>query len=274
MKQNIDLADAITDAQKFLSEQTILLYACSIENLKGRFADSFIVLASAVTTLSSINELAMSNIKYSNEILMLSRSALEKITKYMYVSVSSEEEYNRFTSYPFYRSFHNLKKQKFNSTDKLTIEYSGIESIKNLPQFKEDLELFSETNPKMKWAKTHTTLDEKLAFVTQSTDMPSFVFLLNSLLIYGDASEALHGNLYGVTSMLGIYEPPFTRNGKHADEKIRSQLTMIYFSLGNMVNSLITWIEKNHTESKKIQDLAKKSHNSREVIFETLKKIE
>lgn len=273
MKQNIDLADVITDAQKFLAEQTVLLYACSTENLEGRFADSFIVLASAVTTLSSINELATSNIRYSTEILMLSRAALEKMTNYMYVSISSEEEYKRFTLYPFYRSYHNLKRQKFNSTDKLTIEYSHIENIKDLPQFKEALNLFSDTNPRMKWSKAHKTIDEKLAFISKSAKMPSFIFLLNSLLIYGDASEALHGNLYGATSMLGVYEPPFTKNGAEADKKIKGQLTMLYFSLGNMVNSLITWIAKNHLESQKIQDLAEQSNASREKIFKALKKV-
>lgn len=265
--------DAKDDAQKYLAEQTTLLYASSVENLEGRFTESFVLLASAVTALSAINELALSDIRYSSEILMLARAALEKMTNYMYSTVCSESDYKRFLLYPYYRSYHNLNRQKHNQTDTLTLKFNSSKDIEELPQYKEALEVFSKENPRLKWSKDTKNLDEKLAYIQEKTGLPSFVFLLNSLLIYGDASEALHGSLYGAVSMLGVYEPPFSKDGQEADGRIRDKLTMIYLSLGDMAHILITWLAQEHPGDKKIQVYSENSKDRRQLVYKSLKKL-
>lgn len=260
------------EAKLYLSKQTVLLYASSVEDLDARFADGFVLLASAVTTLSGINELALADKRYYSEILMLSRAALEKMTNYMYSTVCSKDEHERFLLYPYYRGYHNLNREKHTGTNALNVKYSHASDIASLPQYKRALEIFSNSNAKLKWSRDSRTLDEKLSYISQQTGQPSFIFLLNSLLIYSDASEALHGSLYGAVSLLGVYEPPFSRNGKEADRRIGDSLTMIYFSLGELTHLLIEWIAKNHT-SKKLTSYVKRSSDAREEVYTSLSKV-
>lgn len=271
MAKESDINESQDDAKSYLAKQTVLLYASSTEELSGRFADGFVLLASAVTTLSSINELALQDARYSSEILMLSRAALEKMTNFMYSTVCSSEEHERFLLYPYYRAYHNLNREKYSHESKLNIRYNQPSSIAQIPQYKKALELFSDKNSRLKWSLECTSLDEKLSYIAKKTKQPSFVFLLNSLLIYSEASEALHGNMYGAVSMLGVYEPPFSINGKEADRKIKDKLTMIYFSLGEMVHLLVEWIQREHGTNIKLSAHLKRSHDARKDVYTSLK---
>lgn len=267
-----DLHNKEIDTRKYLAKQTILLHSASIQELDGRFANGFVLLASAVTTLGTINELALNRDQHSSDILILSRAALEKLANYMYSTICSEEEYERFHLYPYYRSYHNLKRHKHTKSDELTIEYSGKKSIESMSQYAAALRVFSKDNPRLRWARENRTIDERLAYISEKTGYPAFTFLLNSLLIYNDASEAIHGSLYGAVGMLGVYDPPFSKNGKEANIRIREKLAMLYLSLGEMGYVLLSWISKNHAGSKKLKQLYDHSSEARRVVYSMLDK--
>ena len=82
--------------------------------------------------------------------------------------------------------------------------------------------------------------------------------MLSTLGIYDDASEALHGTLYGSAFHFGFFEGKIPAKVEDLAETYRSKLLFLLFALGTSIASLFD-VVSNVYSIKKSKDFVKQS---------------
>lgn len=228
-----------------------------------------ILLASSCTTGTAIYELGEKPEYFYTEIMMLSRSFIEKIVNFCYVLVADEDEYERFLLHPFYRMYHNFNRSKFAGDIGVSIKYSGQSDIKKIPHIQKALSKFSETNPKQNWSSK--SIDQKISILKQKTKIKVTLFLINTLSIYSNASESLHGSMYGASYHLGAYEPSINPSNKlQVEVNLLKNLALIYIQLGSMIDEVLKFLSKNNNELSEIVEASDKNQKTSIKVMEVL----
>ena len=84
-----------------------------------------------------------------------------------------------------------------------------------------------------------------MSVIDYSGEIDITLIMMALEVIYDDASEALHGTLYGCTFHLGAYDAD--QGNKGVEDKIkrhRKNLTMIFYFLGRLLGDLNQYIFK------------------------------
>lgn len=235
----LDKLDPLTrEIRKGFYTQMMLLKALCELNLVGKTKETKIVIASACSTGTAILELGEKPQYFYSEMTMLARSFIEKITNYCYLQVCDEDEYRKFLLHPFYKAFHSGNRSKVAGEKTIGIKFSGQEGLKDDPKVKEALELFSETNPRMDWSSLN--VDKKIKIISERSQISVEFFLLNTLSIYSNASESLHGTLYGCALPTGAFTPGInTQSAEEVQSNVLKNVALLYVQLGSMVEEVI-----------------------------------
>lgn len=232
----------------FEKEVFCLKKACD-SKLQWGYQETKILLASACNTWTAIVVLWKNTEYFFTEIMMLSRSFLEKLVNFYYLQVCDKEDKRKFLAHPWYRQYHNMNISKKAWKHRMEISYSGIESFKKDPKVIESLEIFSEKNPRLN--RSNKTLSEKLDIIATSTKLwtDMWMFLLNNLQIYSNASESLHGSLFGCTYHMWVYDPSIN----HTDISVLNinllkHTVVLYSGMVSLIHSIIKVIKQNIPE--------------------------
>lgn len=260
----------LSELRKFLWCQLTILKGLWNAKLKGRAQEIKIVIGSSCCTGWAIYELGGDYERYYTEMMMLARSFIEKIINFCYVMICDEKEYRKFLLHPLYRAYHQMEKSKYAGNVKLEIKFSGRHFIKNNPKVSEALELFSESNPRLNW--TDKNLDKKVAVLKERTNINIGIFLMNTLTIYTNASESLHGSLYGCSFHTGAYDPTINiSDGKEIDINLIKNTALLYVQLGFMIHEVIKYIVMEIMRDEKLLDLVKGSQGNEKKAVDIMK---
>ena len=113
--------------------------------------------------------------------------------------------------------------------------------MKKLPIVQEALSVFSETKSHLNWTKK--TLGQRIDVIVGWGKLLDVFFTLSKLEYYSDASEALHGSLYGCTFNLGVFDPDFTRRKEgELESKLHKDNACVLLHLGMLVHESLTLI--------------------------------
>ena len=63
---------------------------------------------------------------------MLARSFIEKVVNFCYVLICDEDDYKHFLSYPYYRMFHNLDRQKTAGKHTIYLKFAGVDGLRTI----------------------------------------------------------------------------------------------------------------------------------------------
>jgi hypothetical protein len=190
-----DLEKISENFSEVFNNELFLLKKYVASELDGRRHEARILPATACSTGLALCELSKKPDYFYSEIVMLSRSYIEKIVNYCYVQVCNDEEYEKFLYHPYYRLYHNSNKEKFDSKGTIKLKYSNHDDLKSNPKIAKALDLFSEEKSNLNWSDLN--IDKKIDVLSKVTDIDTRFFLINTHTIYSDASEALHGSLFG-----------------------------------------------------------------------------
>jgi 8-oxo-dGTP diphosphatase len=132
--------------------------------------------------------------------------------------------------------------------------------LKEIPIVQEALALFSETRSNMNWTKK--TMSQRIDALQSWGKMMDVFFTLSHIGYYSDASEILHGSLYGSTHGIGSFEPGFDPTDNEGREKrTYKESTCMLLHLGMLVHEVFTLI--NYTSDiKKIWDHSYRNRNT------------
>ncbi|MEI9909747.1 MAG: hypothetical protein WDO71_08775 [Bacteroidota bacterium] len=93
----------------------------------------------------------------------------------------------------------------------------------------------------MNWTKK--TLGQRIDVIAEWGKLLDVFFTINKIQYYSDASETLHGSLYGCTYNVGVFDPEFdhTKEGE-LDKKLYKDSTCILLHLGMLIHESFTLI--------------------------------
>jgi hypothetical protein len=253
------------EATQFLGSELILLKEAIPKIVDDRLAKAAILLISCGQTGAALLQLANQTDRFTSESVMLARAFMEKITNFCYVGVCDEQEYRAFILHPIYKHYHNVGSSKMEDDLKFIVENVAIRKekqnkLKKVPIVQEALIIFSETNSHLNWTKK--TLSKRIAVIEKWGKLMDVFFTINKLQYYSDASETLHGSLYGCTYDVGAFNPDFDHTQKEElDKKLYKDSTCILLHLGMLIHESFTLISYSN-DIKELWDYSYKNRNN------------
>ncbi len=251
-----DLKHYHSESTKFFASQLMLLKDAIPKISDERQSKAATLLISCTQTGAALLQLAHQIDSFTSESIMLSRAFMEKITNFVYVSICDEKEYRAFILHPIYKQYHLMvgfktedvhldENHRINNAEFLkqyNEQKEKQEKFKKNPIVQEALTLFSETNSRKNWSKK--SLSERIKVIEKWGKCLDVFFTLSKLQYYSDASEALHGSLYGCTYGIGAFDPEFERNKKdELEKKLYKDSACNLLSLGGLIHESFTVIK-------------------------------
>lgn len=259
----LELQKHINSLRQLLLSELSVLKTVTQHTFDGRAGETKILLASACTTGTAIFELSKKPEYFYTETMMLSRSLIEKLTNFCYLQVCEDKEFRNFKIHPYYRTYHNFEKIKYAGQKSIKLKFDGKDSYKNNHLISEALKSFSESNPTLNWSSKN--IDLKISVIEKKTNIAVEFFLMNTLTIYSNASEALHGSLYGCTFHLGLYEPNIDhKDATKVEINLLKNLALLYAQLGSIIHEVIKYLASTNNIQESLLNSEK---NSKQVLM-------
>ena len=227
------------------------------ENITNqRIKSLYHLLMSIYITGNAINLLALNN--FLSESYMLARALLEKLINYMYVLVCEEDEYQKYLNYTKQKGYRILNRSFQVGDQKAELKWSGSVNLDDNPELRDAVNQFTSGKGKAITRWTSLSLQERLAIIRDKGKIKIEGLMLSTLGIYDDASEALHGTLYGAAFHFGFFEGKPLRKVEDLAETYRNRLLFLFFALGTSIASLFEVVSYVYP-SEKSKDVAEQS---------------
>lgn len=238
MEQEYGFTDELLEQmENFFINETFLL--SSLKELdEVRVAKLYPLIFSLIDTSKSMVVLGKHNL--INDMYMVSRSFIERLVNFLYLQVCDEEEFNRYMLHTTQKVFRKLDRSIETSKGSARILFQGKESV-TMSNLDEAIGLFTSKSGKEITHWTPVSLDKRIEKICSTTNTKPYFMLLCKLNIYEDASEALHGTLYGSTFHLGVFTPNTSlKNPKDLENHFISLKTTVYWTTGVLTYELFS----------------------------------
>lgn len=236
------------EATNFFAAELMMLKDVIPKITDEKQVKAAVLLISCTQTGEAILQLANQTDSFTTESIMLSRAFMEKITNFCYVSICDEKEYRAFILHPIYKHYHyvgSIKREDDIDFDHLEEEAKTRkdkqEKLKKVVIVKEALKTFSDKKNNMNWTKK--TLNQRIEALEQCGKFLDVFFRLSKIQYYSDASESLHGSLYGCSYGVGAFDPEFDSNKEEElDKKLYKDSACNLLHLGMLIHETFTLI--------------------------------
>ncbi len=250
-------------ATQFFASELMLLKDVQPKITDKRIGQAATLLRSACNTGAALLQLAHQTDIFSSQSVMLARSFMETVINFCYACICDEKEFRAFVLHPIYKQYHNAGHPKME--DDLEELHENIKrreekqaKLREKSIVQEALSIFSETKPGMNWTKKR--LGERIEAIEDWGKVLDVFFTISKLEYYSDASEILHGSLYGCTYNIGAFEPGFNPTDHEAlSKRTYKESTCMLLHLGMLVHEAFTLI--NYTND--IKDMWDHSYRNR-----------
>jgi len=206
-------------------------------NAIGRMSGLYLLFFSLHSTGLSIAHLAKG--KFLNESFMLARSLLEKIVNYLYLLYCDEEEYLNYLAYSKQKQFRMFNRSINVGELKAEIKRLDSTELQENAELQEALNKFTSKSGKEIPRWSSRSISDRLSVIEPKVGKDIGILMLSVLGIHENASEALHGTLYGVAFNIGLW---FGRTPSTPDELSKywnEQFSMLFLMLGTCIHTLL-----------------------------------
>lgn len=267
-----DLKRYHNEATQFFGSELMLLKEAIPKITDDKLAKPAVLLISCGQTGAALLQLANQTDSFTSESVMLARAFMEKITNFCYVGICDEKEYRAFILHPIYKHYHGITSPKMEddfdfttpeefanaATKKYTERKEKQEKLKEIAIVQEALTIFSETKSYLPWTKKK--LSERIDAIQKWGKLMDVFFTISKFEYYSDASETLHGSLYGCTYGTGVFDPDFDHTKEdELNKKLYKDSTCVLLHLGMLIHETFTLI----SYSNDIKDIWKYSYDNR-----------
>ena len=271
-----DLKQYHNEAMLFFGSELMLLKEVIPKITDDKLKKAATLLISCGQTGAALLQLANQTENFTSESVMLARAFIEKITNFCYVGICDENEYRAFILHPIYKHYHNSGSPKMED-DLESIAENALarkekqKQLKTIPIVQEALEMFSETKPYLNWTKKN--MNQRIGAIKNWGKLLDVFFTINKLQYYSDASEALHGSLYGCTYGVGVFDPDFDHTEKdELDKKLYKDNTCVLLHLGMLIHKSLTLISYSDDIQKVWDSSYKNRSQALNLLFHVLEK--
>ena len=256
--------------QGFLLAESSLVKGLLSQELDSRTNQIKVVLGSCCQSATAIAKLCENSEYFYAEAIVLARGFIEKIVNFCYLLVCDEDEFNRFLKHTVQKSYRKLDRSIRVSGVELNVKFNGKIDINSNPLLKEALEEFTSEKGKEKTHWTTVNLENRIRLLAQRTKLNIGIFLLNTLSIYEDASESLHGTLYGCSFHTWAYEPNIDyTNSAEVERNTQKKISLLFLQLGSLFHEAIILL----SEKNEIQEVLKGSKENNKNALKLMKSL-
>ncbi len=248
---------------EFYIRQTLLIkdfYEYQFDNFENidneRINSLYHLLLSIYLTGNAINLLCLNNLL--GEAYILSRSMLEKIINYLFILCCNESEYSRYLNYTKQKGYRILNRSFKAGTRKVELNWSSFFKLDSDPELKEAVDQFTSKKGKTITRWTSLSIADRLALIEEKGLIKVDALVISTLGIYDDASEALHGTLYGSTFHYGFFEGNIPSDVREFSRIYRNRMLFLFYSLAVNIHSVFSLVS-NLCSNDKMKYLAEKS---------------
>ncbi len=221
------------------------------KTLDKRSSEVIVLLGSSCQTASAIAKLSERPDVFLGECYILARAFIEKIINYCYLLVCDDDEHGRFIKHTIQKSYRKLDRKVIVGENELSLKHSPIPDCNANPILKDSISEFtSKKSGKEITRWTIMRLEDRIDTIQKNSKLKPIVFMMNVFSIYEDASEAVHGTLYGCSFQGGYYNPNFDHtNPVEVNKSIQKYTTMLLWNLALLFHQAILLIsEKNNID--------------------------
>lgn len=217
------------------------------KTLDKRNSDIIVLLGSSCQTASAIAKLSEHPDMFLGECYILARAFLEKIINYCYLLVCEGDEYQRFFKYTIQKSFRKLDREITIDEHEIQLKYTGIHHFDSNPILKDAISAFTSKAGIEQKSWTTKILKKRISTILKNSKLEPAIFMTNVLSIYEDASEAVHGSLYGCTFQGGFYYPNFNHtNLAEGNKNLQKCTAFLLWGLVLLFHQTILLISENN----------------------------
>jgi len=152
---------------------------------------------------------------------------------------------------------------------KVSLKWSGSIQLGREPELKKALEMFTSEKGKPKTRWTSRSLSEMLECIANKGGLEIGYLMFAILSIYDDASEVLHGTLYGSIFHIGVFTGKEPASKNELKEGWNEQFSAIFLTLGSCIHTLICAFHK----VAAVEDIQKQSTENLKKIGSIIKEI-
>jgi hypothetical protein len=240
MTLDVQSAAAATALAKFLDEQvsSLIQLEPSLRNSRLERVSRIHPLFAAVIE-DAISIRLLGDASRLNQAYILSRALLERVTNYCFLQLCPDNEFSDYIEYSL-NKIGRRTDRFLEAEGKVQARIALKEGTFELPsEIVAAVAKFTSERGGEKTRWTNTSLPERAAVI--EAKIGSTGLFISLLAIYGDASEALHGTLYGALFHLGTYDFGSIPHDQQSLERHRcSTLSCLYLMSGGAIDTLLS----------------------------------
>jgi hypothetical protein len=203
-----------------------------------------ILLATCSNTAQAIVQLSHNSEYFFSEMIVLSRAFVEKSINFCYLAVCDEAEYDNYLKYTIQKSYRKLDRSVQCADTSLGIKYGGNSSyLESNPEIQEAVNQFTSKNGKEITRWTRASIEKRIEIIAENSDINHGILMFNTLSVYEDASETLHGTLYGCSYHTWCYEPNIDHtNPAEVEMNTQKKVSLLFIQLCALFHECIAAI--------------------------------
>jgi hypothetical protein len=241
--------------ERLLIQAELIQYSALVE-AEGRPAELRALLLASSQTASIISDLGKK--EHFNECVILSRALVERCVNYCYLLFCGQDEYDRYWQHSHQKLYRKLSRSASSAGYTVSVGFKNSADLLNNPKLKESLDAFTSKHGREITRWTNVDIYDRITLFSERSGINSLAFMLTMLMVYEDASEALHGTLYGCAFHTGIFQPNnSSKSPTDSLEFARSNLTALTYVLTHMLHHVIEALSK-HVDLGEILDNSKR----------------
>lgn len=185
----------------------------------------------------SISIRLLGNDARTNQIYVIARALVERCTNYCYLLLCDEKEFTDYVDYSLSKAGRRIDRS-IEVHGEVRARISLEDGTVELPlQIQQAIAKFTSDRGREKTRWTNVSLPERAAAVDARVKTSGLFMAL--LTIYTDASEALHGTLYGSLFHLGVYDYGAAPHDQESLDQHRcTTLSCLYLISGGLLDTL------------------------------------
>ncbi|AVO56130.1 hypothetical protein C7A17_26445 [Ectopseudomonas mendocina] len=174
----------------------------------------------------------------TNQAYIVSRALLERLTNFCFLQLCTDAEFSDYVDYSLNKAGRSLDRSiEAGGQVKARIALNGGE-FELPPEISAAIAKFTSERGREKTRWTNVSLPDRAAVI--EAKLGNTGLFMSLLTIYADASEALHGTLYGAVFHLGAYETSPPHDQASLDQHRYRTLSALYLMAGGSIDTLFS----------------------------------
>ena len=236
----------------------------------------FPLLGAIISSSNCLANLLVSN--FLNESYMSMRALFERCLNYCYLTCSTKEDFDNYFHHSLQKNLRGLRKELVVADFGFNLEMKGHEEIWDRPKVKKVMDDFSRKVSRKEvqnWSKMTKNRYERLEWVAKNINGILWEpYVLIEVMIFEEASEALHGTFFGTIFDTGYLEPRIQRAGKWVEVDHRTPQVELLVGYAVMLhNSIVQAAAHKYPNDSAVSRSKQNVLKAKDVLKETSKSV-